>query len=90
MSPPARGPQHLPGLLHHRGGGLPGGGPEEDGVVLLVEAGPPAGPALHAGKHLLERPALPQDQSQHQGGVPGRRGRRNGLEVRKEQGVVTV
>ena len=97
MSPPARGPQHLPGLLHHRGGELPGGGrgsagagPEEDGVVLLVEAGPPAGPVLHAGKHLLERPALPQDQSQHQGGVPGRRGRRNGLEVRKEQGVVTV
>ena len=92
MPPSPRGPQHLPGFLHHRGGELPsagrgsaGGRPEEDGVVLLVESGPPAGPVLHAGKHLLERPPLPQNESQHQGGVPGRRGHGPGLEVRKKR-----
>lgn len=92
MSPPPCRSQHLPGLLYHRGGELPGpgrgsagGGTEEDGVVCLVEGGSPAGPVLHAGKHLLERPALPQNQSQHQGGVPGGRGHGPGVEVRKEQ-----
>lgn len=90
LSAPPRGPQHLPGLLHHRGGELPGvgrgsagGGTEKDGVVHLVESGPPAGAVLHAGKHLLERPALPQNQPQHQGGVPGRRGHGTGMEVWK-------
>lgn len=92
MSPSSRRPQHLPGLLDHRGGELPGsgrgsagGGPEEDGVVGLVESLPPAGPVLHAGEHLLERPALPQNQPQHQRGVPGRRGCGSGVEVRREQ-----
>lgn len=91
MPPPPRGPQHLPGLLHHRGSELPGagrgsagGGAEEDAVVGLVEAGPPAGPVLHAGQHLLECPALPEDQPQHQGGVPGRGSGGPGLEVRRQ------
>lgn len=70
MSPPPRVPQHLPGFLHHGGGELPGGGrgsagggPEEDGVVQLLEGVPPAGSVLHAGEHLLERPALLENQS---------------------------
>lgn len=90
MSPPPRVPQYLPGVLHHRGGELPGagrgsagGGPAEDGVVVQVEGGPPAGPVLHACQHLLERHALPQNQPQHQGGVPGRRGHGSGVEVRR-------
>lgn len=51
----------------------------------MVEDDSPAGPVLPAGKHLLERPALPQNQPQHQGGVPGWRGYWPGVEVRKEQ-----
>lgn len=80
VSLPPRGAKHLPGVLDHRGGelprpggGTPGGGPEEDGVVLEVEGGPPRLPVLHAGQHLLERHAVRQDQPQHQGSVPGRR-----------------
>ena len=85
MPPPPSVPQHLPGVLHHRGGellGAGGGGPAEDGVVRLVEGGPPARSVLHAGEHLLERPALPPDQPQHQGGVPGGRWHGSGVEVR--------
>lgn len=95
MSPPPRCAQHLPGVLHHRGGELPGygrgsagGGPKEDGVVRPVEDGPPAGPVLHAGKHLLERPALPQNQPQYQRSIPGRRGHGSGVEVRTVKHVV--
>lgn len=80
MSPPARSAQHLPRVLHHRGGelsgggrGSAGGGAEENGVVQPLEGGPPAVPVPDAGQHLLERRALHQDQPQHQGGVPGRR-----------------
>lgn len=89
MSLPPRGAQHLPGLLHHRGGELPGygrgsagGRPEEDGVVCPVEDGPLGGPVLHAGKHLLERAAFPQNQPQYQGSIPWRRGHGSGVEVR--------
>lgn len=97
MPPSPRGPQHIPGVLHHRGGellgygrGSAGGGPEEDGVVLQVEDGPPAGPVLHAAKHLLERHALPEDKPQHQRGVSGRRRHGPGVEVREKQLEVVV
>lgn len=89
MSPPPRCAQHLPGLLHHRGGQLPsygrgstGGGPEEDGVVLSVEGDPLGGPVLHVSEHLLERAAFPQNQPQYQGSIPRRRGYGSGVEVR--------
>lgn len=92
MSPPPRASQHIPGLLHYRGSELPGpsrgsarGGQEENGVVHLVEVDSPARPVLHAWKHLLERPALCQNQSQHQGRVPWRGGNGAGMEVRKKQ-----
>lgn len=87
-------PQHLPGVLHHRGGELPGagggsagGGATEDNVVLLVEGAAPAGPVLHAGKHLLERFSLLESQPQHQGGVSGRKWTGPRLEVRKMLGT---
>lgn len=89
MPLPPRRAQHLPGVLYHRGGelsgngrGSAGGGPEEDCVVRPVEDGPPAGPVLHAGKHLLERPAIPQNQPQYQGRILGRRRHGSGVEVR--------
>ena len=64
----ARGPEHLPGLLHHGGGelpgpgrGAPGGGPDPDGMDQLLEADPSVGAVLHAGQYLLERLALCED-----------------------------
>lgn len=97
MSTPARVPQHLPGLLHHRGGELPGagggsarGGAENGRVVRLVEDGAPAGSVLHAGEHLLERSSLFENQPQHQGGVPRRRWPGAGVEVKKQCVIILL